>query len=75
MERFFKAQSSYNISSLVVSKFTLKILVEIFAYLIMKVVRNHVYFSCDESCFSGNTVLISKFSLYYTSQKLASKTC
>ena len=45
-EKFFKAQQSYNIFSLVVSKFTLKIPVEIFSSLIRK-----LYWLCNESCF------------------------
>ena len=45
-ERSFKAQQSYTIFSLVVSKFTLKIPMERFAYLITK-----LYLLCNESCF------------------------
>ena len=50
-ERFFKGQQSYDIFSLVVSKFTLKMPVEMFAYLITK---RAVKLYCNESCFSGS---------------------
>ena len=53
-KRFFKAQYTYDIFSLV-SEFTLKLPVEIFAYLISKRIVK-LYLLWEESCFSGTIV-------------------
>ena len=85
-ERLLKAQYSYNIFSLVVSKFTLKIPVEILAYLITKGPWNCIYFamkavsleqirlfsSINRSLWKHFIQSLNSKSIYYTCLKLTS---
>ena len=72
-ERFLKAQESYNIFPQVVSKFTLKIPVDIFAYFITKRDVELYYFVMKAVSLNYRTVFINKLSLKTIFQLLSSK--